>query len=376
MLVGTVAAALVLAASAQAHVTITPPFVDAGLRTRIVFETPNERPPHATTSLVIDGAARRRRSPPPRRLPAGASWSRAGALVGRAGGSRAGRSSSFPLFVTARTRAGTEAFRAVQGYDDGEVVRWDANLTVLPAAGSEAPSQHIDRALAAGAVGLVVILASFLGAAAPPPEATSRAIAAAVATVVRAVLFSQVLNDDLGCASYLVGCEEAQEAVVVDPPVRDRDGPRRGRPARRTNRPRRSRRTLTRTTSPVTAAWRSSMGFPVSIHPAAAVEYPNDPLDDGDEVTVGSVRVRCIHTPGHRPEHCCLAVIDTTRADEPWLVLTGDSLFVGDTARPDLAVGAMEGAEGLFHSSAGFSSCPTASRCSPVTSRARCAARR
>jgi rhodanese-related sulfurtransferase len=43
-------------------------------------------------------------------------------------------------------------------------------------------------------------------------------------------------------------------------------------------------------------------------------------------------------------------VIDTRRADEPWLVLTGDSLFVGDTARPDLAVGAMEGAEGLFHS--------------------------
>ena len=43
-------------------------------------------------------------------------------------------------------------------------------------------------------------------------------------------------------------------------------------------------------------------------------------------------------------------MIDRTRADEPWLVLTGDSLFVGDTARPDLAVGAAEGAEGLFHS--------------------------
>ena len=80
-------------------------------------------------------------------------------------------------------------------------------------------------------------------------------------------------------------------------------------------------------------------GIPVSIHPAAEVAYPNDPLDDGDEVTVGTVKLRCLHTPGHRPEHCCLAVIDTTRADEPWLVLTGDSLFVGDTARPDLAVG-------------------------------------
>ena len=91
-------------------------------------------------------------------------------------------------------------------------------------------------------------------------------------------------------------------------------------------------------------------GIPVSIHPAAEVAYPNEPLDDGDEVAVGTVKLRCLHTPGHRPEHCCLAVIDMTRAEEPWLVLTGDSLFVGDTARPDLAVGAMEGAEGLFHS--------------------------
>src|SRR4029079_1988554 len=89
---------------------------------------------------------------------------------------------------------------------------------------------------------------------------------------------------------------------------------------------------------------------PVSIHPAARAEYPHDPLEDGGEVTVGNVTLRCIHTPGHRPEHCCLAVIDRTRADEPWLVLTGDSLFVGDTARPDLAVGAAGGAEGLFHS--------------------------
>ncbi len=54
--------------------------------------------------------------------------------------------------------------------------------------------------------------------------------------------------------------------------------------------------------------------------------------------------------PGHRPEHCCLAVVDRSRAEEPWLVLTGDSLFVGDAARPDLAVSAREGAEGLFHS--------------------------
>jgi rhodanese-related sulfurtransferase len=73
-------------------------------------------------------------------------------------------------------------------------------------------------------------------------------------------------------------------------------------------------------------------------------------MEDGDEIVLGDVVLRCIHTPGHRPEHCCLAVIDRSRAPEPWLVLTGDSLFVGDAARPDLAVEARDGAERLFHS--------------------------
>jgi rhodanese-related sulfurtransferase len=57
----------------------------------------------------------------------------------------------------------------------------------------------------------------------------------------------------------------------------------------------------------------------------------------------GDIRIRVLHTPGHRPEHCAFVL------DEQ-LVLTGDSLFVGDAARPDLAVDAREGAEGLFHS--------------------------
>jgi len=163
------------------------------------------------------------------------------------------------------------------------------------------------------------------------------------------VLFAQLLNDDLGCASYVVGCEQTGAAVVVDPhlaidPILEevhRLGAR-----------------LVRTVETHTHADHVSghgrlaldHGIPVSIHPAAEVSYPHDPLADGDELTIGTVVLRCIHTPGHRPEHCCLAVIDTTRADEPWLVLTGDSLFVGDTARPDLAVGATQGAEGLFHS--------------------------
>ena len=91
-------------------------------------------------------------------------------------------------------------------------------------------------------------------------------------------------------------------------------------------------------------------GLPVSIHPAAEAEYRHDALEDGAEISLGEVVLRCMHTPGHRPEHCSIAVLDGSRAPEPWLVLTGDSLFVGDAARPDLAVDAREGAEGLFHS--------------------------
>jgi rhodanese-related sulfurtransferase len=60
--------------------------------------------------------------------------------------------------------------------------------------------------------------------------------------------------------------------------------------------------------------------------------------------------VRALHTPGHRPEHTAFALIDAERGDEPWAVLTGDSLFVGDIARPDLAVDKDEGARLIFHS--------------------------
>ena len=60
--------------------------------------------------------------------------------------------------------------------------------------------------------------------------------------------------------------------------------------------------------------------------------------------------MRAIHTPGHRPEHTAFALVDRSRGDEPWAVLTGDTLFVGDIARPDLAVDKEEGARGIFRS--------------------------
>ena len=70
-------------------------------------------------------------------------------------------------------------------------------------------------------------------------------------------------------------------------------------------------------------------------------------IHDGDELSVGSLQVRALAAPGHRPEHLTLAVADLSRGADPWLLLSGDSLLVGDVARPDLAYEPREGAAAL-----------------------------
>jgi hydroxyacylglutathione hydrolase len=65
--------------------------------------------------------------------------------------------------------------------------------------------------------------------------------------------------------------------------------------------------------------------------------YADRVLADGDEIVLGAVRLKAVHTPGHTLEHLCWAVFDDGRSREvPWLMLTGDFLFVGDVGRPDL----------------------------------------
>jgi rhodanese-related sulfurtransferase len=86
------------------------------------------------------------------------------------------------------------------------------------------------------------------------------------------------------------------------------------------------------------------------VHRDAEAGYDHEPFDDGWELELGCVVIRALHTPGHRPEHCAFALIDTARGDEPWAVLTGDTLFVGDIARPDLAVDKEDGARDIFRS--------------------------
>jgi uncharacterized protein YcnI len=154
-------AALVLAPAAVAHVTPSPAFVEAGVEATVRFETPNERPGQATTSLRLEapaGVELARAAAPP-----GWELSLAGGIATWTGGRIEDDAAvSFPLEVTARTDAGIQTFRAVQGYDDGAAVRWQASLTVVPASGDDAPSQRLGRALAAGAVGFAVIALSLL----------------------------------------------------------------------------------------------------------------------------------------------------------------------------------------------------------------------
>ena len=163
------------------------------------------------------------------------------------------------------------------------------------------------------------------------------------------LLFKQFLDDDLGCASYLVGDERAGIAVVVDPPYAIE--PLLEEAERRDVRLVGVVETHTHADH-VSGHGRLALehGVPVHVHTAAEAAFPHEPLEDGTEIDVGDVVLRTIHTPGHRPEHCCFAVIDRSRGDDPWLVLTGDSLFVGDAGRPDLAVDVQEGAEGMFRS--------------------------
>jgi rhodanese-related sulfurtransferase len=73
-------------------------------------------------------------------------------------------------------------------------------------------------------------------------------------------------------------------------------------------------------------------------------------LQAGEELCAGGVRMRALATPGHRPEHLAFLVSDGSRSPDPWILLSGDSLLVGDLARPDLAVPAELGARALHAS--------------------------
>ena len=161
------------------------------------------------------------------------------------------------------------------------------------------------------------------------------------------MFFRQVLHEDLGCASYLVA--DGGEAAVVDPKwdvedylsLADEHGFRISHILETHNH-----------ADHVSGKGRlqKATGAVIHVPAGAGVAFEHEPMADGDAVAVGGVRIEALATPGHRPEHTAYVISDAARGEEPWLVVTGDSLFVGDVARPDLAVEPEEGARELFAS--------------------------
>jgi hydroxyacylglutathione hydrolase len=86
--------------------------------------------------------------------------------------------------------------------------------------------------------------------------------------------------------------------------------------------------------------------------------FPYRGVRDGEVLELGNVSVRVLHTPGHTPEHISLLVTDRKRGPEPWFVLTGHTLMVGDMGRTELATSAEEGARALFRSAERLRSLP------------------
>lgn len=78
-------------------------------------------------------------------------------------------------------------------------------------------------------------------------------------------------------------------------------------------------------------------GAKIYIGPNGHATVPHAEVHDGFELRVGNIRIKVLETPGHTPESICLVVTDEEKSPNPWAVLTGDTLFLGDVGRPDLS---------------------------------------
>jgi hydroxyacylglutathione hydrolase len=150
------------------------------------------------------------------------------------------------------------------------------------------------------------------------------------------MLFRQFLNDASACASYLFGCKSKGRLAVVDPHADLVDE---------------YIRTAEAQGVPIVAVLETHVqadhlsGLPALVEHtgataylprASGVEFEHVALGDGEVVELGNTKLQAIATPGHAAAHHAYLVTDRARVDEPWLVLTGDALLVGDAGRPDL----------------------------------------
>jgi glyoxylase-like metal-dependent hydrolase (beta-lactamase superfamily II) len=150
------------------------------------------------------------------------------------------------------------------------------------------------------------------------------------------MFFRQLLNDETACASYLLGCKSKGELAVVDPHVDLLDAYVELAEAQ-------GARIAAVLETHVQADHFSGMAALVErtgatpyLPAGAGVEFDHEPLADGDLVRVGNTEIEAISTPGHAAAHHAYLVTDHARVDDPWMVLSGDALLVGDAGRPDL----------------------------------------
>jgi hydroxyacylglutathione hydrolase len=163
------------------------------------------------------------------------------------------------------------------------------------------------------------------------------------------MILRQFLHSDPVAASYLFGCGGRAAAVVVDPvddikrylEAADKTGMR-IRYVIDTH--------LHADHVSVGRALAKAAGAEYVLFAGADVAYPFYGVRDGDTLELGNVTIVVLHTPGHTPEHISLLVTDRTRSQDPWFVLTGHTLMVGDLGRTELATSAEEGARALFGS--------------------------
>jgi hydroxyacylglutathione hydrolase len=150
------------------------------------------------------------------------------------------------------------------------------------------------------------------------------------------MLFRQFLNDESSCASYLLGCTSAGELAVVDAHADLVDEYVSTAEAR-------GSRIAAVLETHVQADHVSGLpelvaqtGATAYLPEGAGVEFDHRSLADGELVKLGNTVIQALATPGHAAAHHAYLVTDHRRGEEPWMVLTGDALLVGDAGRPDL----------------------------------------
>ncbi len=158
--------------------------------------------------------------------------------------------------------------------------------------------------------------------------------------------FESLLRKETGCVAYVVGADSGESAVFdplwdIEPYLEV---------ARRKSSKIRYVIDSHSHADHVSGARRlaAATGAELILPELAEISYEARRVKGGDRLELGEVTLQIIHTPGHRPEQINLAVIDHSRGDEPWCLLTADFLLVGDVARPDLAQGGEAGAKTIF----------------------------